>query len=61
MKYYTDVIGLSSAFYGAMFLLFSIWKGIGPFKKRLFPLGLGIIHIVNICFCITVSTSDDRN
>lgn len=28
MKYYTDVIGLSPAIYGVVFLLFSIWNGI---------------------------------
>jgi len=28
MKYYTDMIGLSPAIYGVVFLLFSIWNGI---------------------------------
>jgi GPH family glycoside/pentoside/hexuronide:cation symporter len=28
MKYYTDVIGLSPAIYGVVFLLFSVWNGI---------------------------------
>jgi GPH family glycoside/pentoside/hexuronide:cation symporter len=28
MKYYTDIIGLSPAIYGVVFLLFSIWNGI---------------------------------
>ena len=28
MKFYTDVIGLSPAIYGVVFLLFSIWNGI---------------------------------
>ncbi len=28
MKFYTDMVGLSPAIYGVVFLLFSIWNGI---------------------------------
>ena len=28
MKFYTDMVGLSPAIYGVVFLIFSIWNGI---------------------------------